>query len=243
MGDIGTGAVLIGGQVLAAERMSRGEQGLIEVETRTGVRVQRGYSFEPDVLFDLEDREATADTLPVVLRQQGYERARDFRWQRTVGEVDVSIDLFRSEDAPEPTGMTILPSAPLVLGQPERVAMEVQGKSIEFALPSPAAYVAMKVEAKLKLRPRDPRDCFDLYAYLCQKSPESIAQSLAANGWSRQLVGPLRELFVSQTAPGTKDVLTYAATLDRSERELVAQDVVDRFSELFSLVDDLLKQS
>lgn len=240
-GDLGNNAVLIGGQVIAAERMARGEEGVIEVETRTGIKLQRGYSLEPDLLLDLADRDAIAEMLPIVLREQGYERTRDYRWRKMVGDVVVSIDLFRSGDVSEPTGMTVLPSADRVLAQPELVSVTAQGTAIELSLPSPAAFAAMKLEAKLGLRPQDPRDCFDLYVYICEKSPEVMARSLARWSWSRALAEPLRKLFGDTSAPGVADVLSYAATLDESQRDLVAQDIVDRFADLFAALEKLLK--
>jgi hypothetical protein len=215
--------------------MARGESGKILVETQTGIVITRGYSMEPDVLFDLAECDAFVDLLPTTLRELGYNRVRDFRWSKRVGAVDVSIDLFHAGDVEAPTGMTVLPSADQALGHRDKVKLTVMGEGLELAIPNPAAFVAMRVEAKRTLRPSDNRDCFDLYTYLVLKTPRVVAESLTRWDWSRALIADLRELFGFVEAAGVRDVLDYAGTLEPAERALVARDVVDRFNELFQL--------
>jgi hypothetical protein len=105
--------VLIGAQVVALEQRRR-NQPEFELELANGVRLTRGFSFEPDLVFDTENLHRLED-LPTVLRHNGFERARvggkPSRWSKFVGEVaiDLDLDLFTTSDAEEgqlPTPMT-----------------------------------------------------------------------------------------------------------------------------------------
>jgi len=71
--------VLIGGQALAVEQVAVGEDPLLQVETDTGQRLVRGYSFDPDLLVDSVDPEESArwDELPEILRGFGYDTSVD----------------------------------------------------------------------------------------------------------------------------------------------------------------------
>ncbi|EPX64222.1 hypothetical protein D187_005356 [Cystobacter fuscus DSM 2262] len=98
LGDLASSVVLIGGQVLALESRRRGQSGVIAVETETGEEVTRGFTFEPDLLFDLDGTEFMAGRLPEVLKERGYERARQFRWSKKLRGSWVQLDLFAPEE-------------------------------------------------------------------------------------------------------------------------------------------------
>ncbi|NOK21730.1 hypothetical protein [Corallococcus carmarthensis] len=74
LGDLSSRIMLIGGQVLALESRQRGGTGVIAIETDTGIVVERGFSFEPDLLFDLDGADFMAERLPEVLRQRAMRR-------------------------------------------------------------------------------------------------------------------------------------------------------------------------
>lgn len=86
LGDLSFSVMLIGGQVLALESRLRGGSGVISVETDTGIGVERGFSFEPDLLFDLDGSEFMAGRLLEVLGERGFKReSRDFRLSASRG--------------------------------------------------------------------------------------------------------------------------------------------------------------
>ena len=54
--------VVIGGQVLAIEQVAASQDPVLQVETDTGQRVVRGYTFDPDPLVEPVDPEESAPT-------------------------------------------------------------------------------------------------------------------------------------------------------------------------------------
>lgn len=65
---IGVGVILVGGQVIALEARAAGGDGVIEVRTPTDVVIQRGYSMEPDLLFDVDGAGPRAEAIVDVLK-------------------------------------------------------------------------------------------------------------------------------------------------------------------------------
>ncbi|NTX10433.1 hypothetical protein HUA76_06520 [Myxococcus sp. CA056] len=238
LGDLSFSVMLIGGQVLAMESRLRGGTGVISVETDTGTVVERGFSFEPDLLFDLDGSEFMAGRLLEVLRERGFKReARDFRWSKTMpsGQT-MDLDLFApdgSEVSELLTRMTPLPDARIALGRRRLVSLKVGGKSLSILLPDAAGFLSMKERAKRELRPEKAKDSFDMFVYVKLVGTEAVRASLQAAGEDgRALRDRLLTLFWNAHSKGVQDVLTYAASHEDEERALLAQAVVDLFAEL-----------
>ncbi|RKH61793.1 hypothetical protein [Corallococcus llansteffanensis] len=230
--------LLIGGQVLALESRQRGGTGVISIATDTGTMVDRGFSFEPDLLIDLDGTGPTDDQLPRILEQRGYKMLnRGFRWSKDLPGGPMRLDLFApSEDvtsADLPMHMTLLPDSRLALRRRQRVELTIGGKTVGIHLPDAAGFLAMKERAKREQRPEKAKDSFDMFAYVKLVGPETVRASLQqASDVDPLLRDRLRQLFKDVSAPGPQDVITYAASLDTDEQELLAQAAVDLFAEL-----------
>jgi hypothetical protein len=235
LGDLSSRIMLIGGQVLALESRQRGGTGVISIETDTGIVVERGFSFEPDLLFDVDGSDFMAERLPQVLRQRGYARSRHFRWSKPLPGGQMDLDLFAPKDvAPDelPTGMTPLPDARLALRRGHAVVL-LEGKPLRILLPDAMGFLTMKERAKRELRPDKTKDSFDLFAYVKLVGPQAVRASLRQAGEEgRALRTRLLHLFWSTEAPGPRDVIRYAGSLDPDEQALLAQAAVDLFAEL-----------
>lgn len=236
LGDLSQRIVLIGGQALALQSRAQGGTGLIAIETETGEVVQRGYTFEPDLLIDLEGVESTAERLTDILRQRGYERTRDFRWSRPLGTTTIHIDLFASPEIDRdalPTSMTRLPDARLVLRRSQRIELTVGDTPLRIAIPDAVGFLTMKVRAKLEQRPEESKDCFDIFTYVKLAGPQKVSESLQkAGSEGQELKKNLLTLFWTDSSPGVLDVVAYASTLEPGQKELLVQSVVDLFAEL-----------
>ena len=126
LGDLSWSVVLIGGQVLAVESLRQGGTGVIAVTTDTGVVIERGFSHEPDRLFDMDGTELAAERLPEVLKLRGYKRTRGFRWSKLLSGGWMHLDLFAPAGVDQeqlPTGMTLLPDARLALRGSQPVSL------------------------------------------------------------------------------------------------------------------------
>ncbi|SRR6266567_3358975 len=226
--------VLIGGQVIAVERLAAGHDPVLQVETDTGQVLTRGYSLEADLLVDppYPEQSARWDELPHLLRECGFRRGpRDYQWDKEVRGELVRLELFVPEDAPEPaTAMTRLPGGDEVLTRATPV-MVGAGARRSIKVPDPVSYLRLKLDARLRLRDK-PKDSFDLFAYARWKGPGVIRAALRSSQRRGELAAELRELFGAITAPGVLDVLGYATSLEGLERELVAADVVRCFEEV-----------
>ena len=235
LGSLGVRVVLIGGQVLALESRRQGGTGVISVTTKTEVVVERGFSFEPDLLLDMDGTEFMAERLPEILRQRSYKRTRDFRWSKPLGQDFIHLDLFAPEGVDPsalPVPMTLLPDARLALRNPLEVEVRLGERLVRIALPNAVGFLAMKVRAKLEQRPDKTKDCFDIFAYVSLKGVPVILEALdQAGGEGRLLRARLIDLFRTPTAPGVKDVVAYASSLGPEEQALLAHAVVDLFSE------------
>ncbi|MBS2031499.1 MAG: hypothetical protein JST54_26600 [Deltaproteobacteria bacterium] len=237
LGDLAEHVVLIGGQVLALEARQKTGDATIQVVTDTGITVPRGYSFEPDLLFDFEQQPQQAERLPQILGAAGYKRTREHRWAKQVGEVAVEIDLFVPDDIDDavvPTGATRLPQGALALARPQRLAVKLKDRELPLQVPSPAAFLALKLDAKLIHRPGETKDCFDIFAYVRLHTPKVVGPALDAVHEGRAIRRDLYTLFGDVESPGVLDVLKYAATLDQQDQALLARSVVDLFAELAS---------
>jgi hypothetical protein len=234
LGDIASSVVLIGGQVLALESRRRGHSGVIAVETEAGEEVTRGFTFEPDLLFDLDGTEFMAGRLPEILKARGYERTRQFRWSKPLRGLSFHIDLFAPDEVdPDdlPTPMTLLPDARLVLRRPQRVTLNIGDTPLRIAIPDAVGFLAMKTRAKLQLRPQEHKDSFDIFAYVKLVGADAVLDALIqAVPEGGEIRRRLLRLFYARSSPGVQDVLTYASTLEPEQRELLAQSVVDLFA-------------
>ncbi|SRR6266568_6345081 len=228
--------VLIGGQALAVEQVAAGEDPALQVETDTGQRIVRGYSFDPDLLIEPVDPEQSArwDELPQVLRDAGYGRGgRTFQWEKQIGDVYVRLDLFTPKGAPQPpTDMTPLPRGEEVLARATEVRLRVGARDVKIKTPSVLDFVLLKLDATTIRRPRNPKDAFDLYAYVRKKTPIVVGQALARAREQDEALARLHELFGRDDSIGVLDVLRFAPTLEGSDKLLVIKDVLRSFAEL-----------
>ena len=237
LGDLSHRAVLIGGQVLALESLQRRGSAVIEVQTETQLCVSRGFSFEPDLLFDLEEDDFMAERLPEVLRARGYRRVRDFRWSKQIGperDVAVKIDLFAPVEVDPvtlPTPMSAVPDARLVLRHKHPVEHGLGSLTLRISIPDPVAFLALKLRAKLTQRPHETKDSFDLYVYVRLIGLDAVRESIEQAGeHGRRVARELLTLFRNQEAPGVRDVLNFATSYGAEEQALLAGPLVDRLA-------------
>jgi len=236
LGDLARHVMLVGGQVPSVLGKLHGGSGVIAVTTETGVELTRPFSLEPDLLVDTPRLGFLDERLPEVLRACGFRRTKSYRWNKVVGDVAVDLDLFSPPDADDelaPTPMTPLPSGDLALKRPMVVTYVTAAGSFEVRLPSPTAFLAMKLDAKERLRPHETKDSFDLYAFVRLLGIGRVAASLRefdADG--RAIAERLHRLFAAADSPGVRDVLSFATQLGRDEGALVAMDAVDLMAEL-----------
>ena len=235
LGDLSQRIVLIGGQALALQSRAQGGTGLIAVETETGEVVQRGYTFEPDLLIDLEGAEFSAEHLPDILQQRGYQRTRGFRWSKPLGMTTIHLDLFASPEIDSdalPTSMTPLPDARLVLRRSQRIELTVGDTRLRIAIPDAVGFLTMKVRAKLEQRPEEHKDSFDIFTYVKLVGPRNVSESLQKAGpEGQELKTKLLTLFWNDSSPGVLDVVAYASTLEPDQKKLLVRSVVDLFAE------------
>jgi hypothetical protein len=228
--------VLIGGQVLAVEQLAAGEDPVLKVETDTGQTVERGYSFEPDLLIEHPDPDESPrwDEFPHILREAGYHRTqRTYRWEKEVGEVQVLIDLFKPHPGLQTaTEMTALPRGETVLARAKTVRLQVGHRALAVKTPSSVDFILMKLDATKIRRPPDSKDAFDLYAYVRRRTATAVGRSLGAAPERDECLDRLLELFGTGHSPGVLDVLKYAPTLGPIEQELLAKDVVTVFRDV-----------
>lgn len=228
--------VLIGGQVMAVEQLAAGEDPVLKVETNTGQTVERGYSFEPDLLIEHPDPDKSPrwDELPHILRDAGYRRTpRAYRWVKQVGEVSVLIDLFKPQFGPESaTAMTELPRGERVLSRAKGVRLQVGTREFTVKTPSSVDFILMKLDATKIRTPLEPKDAFDLYAYVRRRTPTAVGKALGVAPERDEALAKLSELFGAEGSPGVVDILIFAPTLDAADRAMIAKDVVAVFKEV-----------
>lgn len=230
---IGVDVVLVGGQALAAEQRESGGSGVIMVRTETGLLIERGYSLEPDLLIDVSRAAGRVDAIGDVMRNCDFKRVKTARWSKSAGTV--VVDIFIPEDTEEwdDPGATRLPKGAVALLKPRLARIHLQGGDLEILVPDPIGFLAMKLEAKQRLRPNMTKDSFDMYAYVSLKGIDTIAKAILADSHDGPaLTTGLASLFGDEAAPGVQDVLTYADGFDSEERALLARAVVDTFQQL-----------
>ncbi len=171
LGDLSSEVMLIGGQVLALLSKQEGGSGSIDVVTDNDITIERGFSLEPDLLFDIGSS-FQQERLTEVLRARGFHRTRGFRWSKPLTSAStptIDVDLFAPPDVAEvdlPTPMTPLPDAELALRRRVPVSVRLDGVTLRIAVPDPVAFLQLKLRAKLEQRPHLFKDSFDLYAYV-----------------------------------------------------------------------------
>jgi hypothetical protein len=160
---IGVYAVLVGGQVLAVEHRENGGTGVVEVRTPTDVAVNRGFSLEPDLLIDADQAGERVHALGDAIRNCNFERVKTERWCKTTHTGDVFIDIFIPEEADHVNdpGAVRLPHGEAALLKPRTVTLSLKNGILEIDVPDPVGFLAMKLEAKLRLRPTEMKDSFD----------------------------------------------------------------------------------
>lgn len=233
--DISWHMTLIGGQVVSLLSKQRSGTALIEVTFPTGPSVSRGYSFEPDILVDLDGIANRADQIDDVLRQRGYTRVRGHRWARTVhdeiGEVAIEVDLFRPDDTQEENNYSGLTAIRADQALARRQTINLRGVAVH--IPDALGFISMKIDAKQRYRPDETRDCLDIVAYVALVGAAEVAAQLENGGpVGEQIRRDLKELFGSVESRGVRDVLAHELSADPYERELLAQAVVDLMQDL-----------
>jgi len=235
---IGVKITLVGGQVISLEARALGGDGVIEVHTPTDIVIQRGYSMEPDLLFDVEEAGARSDAILDVLRQRNFKRVRTHRWRKDLPLAgEMLIDLFvppAADEAYNPGGFTQLPAADLVLARATPLKVVIPSGEFEIHIPDPAGFLAMKLEAKISLRPNETKDSFDIYAYVAMKGVDEIRTALGIDTETRnRIIADLRYLFGDVSSPGVRDAVSYASTLNEDETALLERAAVDLFQQLW----------
>lgn len=232
---IGIRVVLVGGQVLAVEQKEIGGTGVIEVRTPTNVVVTRGFSLEPDLLIDVDEAANRVDAIGDAFRRCGFKRVKTGRWCKQTHMGDVLVDIFIPADADKlnDPGAVRLPHGETALLKPRRVRVHLARGILEIDVPDPVGFLAMKLEAKLRLRPTETRDSFDMYAYVAMKGARVVAKAIQEGRFiGADLQAKLKSLFGTTDSPGVTDVLTFAAGLSTDEHELLGRAVVDLFAEI-----------
>jgi hypothetical protein len=226
-----TDVILIGAQVVALEQRARNLP-LFELTTGNGTRINRGFSFEPDLVIDCEEPNRLEE-LPVTLRQCGFERTqrpgRPSTWSKKMSDFTMDVDLFTTADleaADLPTPMTRLRGAPRI----RTVEMTLEDGA-PIKIPDSYTFLSLKLDAKLRIRPGKTKDSLDMYAFVHVVGPEKVNESLVAIGIDGERVRrELRGLFERPDSPGVKDILNATTIgMEEFERQLIARAVVDTF--------------
>ena len=240
LGDFAGSVVLIGGQVVALQQKQRVGNGSIDIQTSVGVVVSRGFSLDSDLLlaFDGTAHEQRGEEFPAILRSRGFTRSNpDTRWLKTVGDVAVPIDLFVTPDLAldaYPTRATVLYDGDLAASRPTRLEVPLRAGMLEIQVPNPLGYLALKVDAKLRRRPAQTKDSFDLFAFVQTMGADVAGGALRdSRAHGPRVADELKQLFCSPSAAGVQDVVTYSRTsLGPAERALLEQAAVDLFAEV-----------
>ncbi len=231
--DLRDGVVLIGGHVVALHARIATGSAAIQTTTENGVTITRGYTHEPDLLFEVEGDEFGLERIPEALREREYKPVRTFRWARQLKELRVELDLFQPIDGALPIAATTLPEASAALRRTLELRIDLGGVPTVWRVPDAFGFMTLKVQAKLVHRPTSTKDCFDLFTYVQVRGAKLVITELdaapqRASGLRRQL----RELFWSVHSRGVLDVVAEAGLTNEDENALLAQAVVDLFAEL-----------
>ncbi len=225
---------LIGGQVLALHAKSQGGPGVIQVETNTGVRILRGFSFEPDLLIDVDSIIPYEEELTYALRDLEYGRASGHSYTKIKDGVSIQVDLFRpddSDDNNDPTRATPLPNSDAALANPKQLTISLPNGTLTISTPDIVGFLRLKLDAKLKHRPDKDKDSFDIWVCTKLFSRDRVREALWSNKeHGETILDELFELFCSDDAEGIEDILAYASTLGDEEKQLVAREAIDDFT-------------
>ena len=239
-GDLASHVVLIGGQVLALYDRQAGGRGNTKLETETGVAVERGFSYEPDLVVDVDSAGHGVDLLFDVLRERHYAPVRGFRWAKTLASgQEVHLDFFVPGDAEAPpAGFTKLAGSDLALAKTERVTIAVHGGTLDVAVPDAAGFIASKIAARPLRREESNKhkDLFDVWGYVMLRGVSVVADSFARSPARDSLIEDMRALFRSAEADGPKDVVAFVG-VDDETKALLAQAVVDTIQRLIHEVE------
>lgn len=140
MPDFAGRVIMIGGQVLALEARSRGGDGQLTIDTQVGELLDRGFSFEADLLLDFEGLVAT-DHFETRLRDRGYQKKSGFAWSRDVEGYEVELEFFRAEEASEeiaPVRTTPVPGGQAAIARARELTVQVPGGKRRFWSPTPS---------------------------------------------------------------------------------------------------------
>lgn len=140
-----------------------------------------------------------------------------------------------ADEANNPAGFVRLPAGDLALLRAKPIQIELASGVLAVSVPDPVGFLAMKIEAKLRLRRTESKDSFDMYAYVAAKGANVVGLALAAERHDRSRISAdLARLFGEVDRPGVQDVIDYASTLEREERDLLARAVVDLFADVLT---------
>ena len=217
-------AVVIGGQVVSIERMSRG-QPLFEMTSGSNERIMLPFSKEPDILFDREGAAAQDGAIEEVLKIEGFQRASTWRWFANISGIEIEIDVL--ESATLEGGASIVPAASMTFARARDVVVSAAGQTFTLRVPDPASFFRLKLDARLGRPKPKPKDSFDMYAYARTVPADEIRKSLRQAVEGPQVREALGEIFSTVTAVGTAEVLQL---VDQPLYEIVARDVVDAFA-------------
>ena len=235
-GDLASHVVLIGGQVLALYDRQAGGRGNTKLETETGVVVERGFSYEPDLVVDVDNAGHGVDLLFDVLRERHYQPVRGFRWAKALASgQEVHLDFFVPGDAEAPpAGFTKLAGSDLALAKTERVTIALHGGTLDVAVPDAAGFIASKIAARpLRREERNKhKDLFDVWGYVMLRGVSVVADSFTRSHARDSLIDELRTLFSDAEADGPKDVVAFVGFDDDETKALLAQAVVDTIQRL-----------
>jgi hypothetical protein len=220
--------------------------GEVAFETSTGVRLSRGYTLEPDLLIEISDDEtehSRLDSFPDILRQCGFKRIREARWAKDTKGTKVLLDLFAPDTTPDdvkPTSMTSLYRSELAQRRPQLVSLQLPAGELQVRIPNALGFLALKTDAKMRIRPKETKDSFDAYIYVAVIGVDDVAQALAGGGTSGSLVAKeLFQLFASRSSAGVKDVVAQAHVFGEESQLLLSQSVVDLFESLREKINAL----
>jgi hypothetical protein len=128
--------------------------------------------------------------------------------------------------------MTELPRGDRVLARASELRFRVRARDIKLKTPNPLDFVLLKLDAMRIRQPKNPKDAFDLYAYIRKKTPAAVGGAIAAARERDEALQRILEVFADENASGVLDVLSFAGSLEGIDRELVARDVVRTFADL-----------
>ncbi len=217
-------AVVIGGQVVSIERLSRG-QSVFEMTSGASERITLPFSKEPDILFDRDGAASQDSAIEEVLKTEGFQRASTWRWHLSINSVEIAVDVL--ESASTDGGAAVVPSASMALARAREVVVSAAGRNIALRVPDAASFFRLKLDARLGRTKLKPKDSFDMYAYARTVSVEEIRKSLRQAKEGPRVREALVELFSGVTSTGTREVLQL---VDQPLHEIVARDVVDVFA-------------